>query len=107
MRYPYHKPGTTEVIGFYELNPLPGSNQCVVSNHAWLAPHVRGQGWGELAHKERLDKAKELGYDYIVCTVVATNVGQLRILDKNGWTLLSSFTSRETGHLIRLFGRPL
>ena len=49
-------------FGFYELNPFPGSNQIVVSNHAFIYGPWRGQGKGIQQHKERLAKAKELGY---------------------------------------------
>jgi hypothetical protein len=45
--------------GFYELNPFPGCNQIVVSNHAFIYPAYRNGGWdgkkyGQLQHKERL-----------------------------------------------------
>ena len=64
----------SDQYGFYELNPFPGSNQVVVSNHAFIFPKFRGKGFGKIQHMERLIKARELGYDLIVCTVRATKL---------------------------------
>lgn len=105
MRFKYiHE---DDVIGFYELNPLPGCNQVVVSNHAWLAPHMRGKGLGSKAHEQRLKEAKELGYDYIVCTVKSTNLIQIDILKSHQWKCLDQFPNRETGNLVELWGKRL
>ena len=93
--------------GFYELNPFPGCNQIVVSNHSWVAPEQRGKGLGDLIHKERLEHAKTLGYDYVICTVKADNVPQIKILEKNGWTLLDSFINRETTNQVLIYGREV
>tara|TARA_Y100000310_G_scaffold33171_1_gene31367 strand:- start:1392 stop:1712 length:321 start_codon:yes stop_codon:yes gene_type:complete len=82
--------------GFYELNPFPGCNQLVISNHAFIYPKFRGKGLGTIAHKERLKKAKELGYDCLLCTCKSSNTVQLKILAKNGWTKIWSFRNNET-----------
>jgi GNAT superfamily N-acetyltransferase len=93
--------------GFYELNPFPGCNQIVVSNHSWVAPEHRGKGLGTVIHKERLDVMKVLGYDYAICTVKLGNVAQINILNKNGWKCLDEFLNRETGNTVLVFGRRL
>lgn len=93
--------------GWYELNPFPGSNQIVVSNHAFIRPEFRGQGLGHKQHRERLQKAKALGYDLIICTVRTDNVVERHILLKNGWTFIQRFRSTETNHELDLFTRRL
>ncbi len=104
-RYSYEADG--KVIGFYELNQMPGCNQVVVSNHAWIAPAYRSGGHGQHAHEQRLEEARRLGYDYIQCTVKATNVHQIAILAKNGWKQLDIFSNRETGNQVEIWGKRL
>lgn len=93
--------------GWYELNPFPGCNQICISNHAFIYPDKRGQGMGQRQHLERLAKAKELGYDMIVCTVRDDNPAEIHILEKNGWTWQTNFLNKETGHCISLYTRGL
>jgi predicted GNAT superfamily acetyltransferase len=93
--------------GFYELNPFPGCNQLVVSNHSWICPSKRGKGLGTVIHRQRLEKAKILGYDYVLCTVKADNVPQINLLNHNGWKCLDEFHNRETGNDVMIFGRRL
>lgn len=93
--------------GFYELNAFPGCNQIVVSNHAFIDPTKRGQGKGRQVHVKRLKHATELGYDYLISTVVATNVAQIKILKSTGWMKLDGFFNKETGHLVEIWGRSL
>lgn len=93
--------------GFYELNPFPGSNQIVISNHAFIYPAYRGKGFGQTQHTERLRKARELGYNLIMATVKADNLVEKHILKKNHWLQNTSFVSIETGHTIEVWTRVL
>lgn len=94
-----------DIGGFYELNPFPGCNQIVVSNHSWIPPEQRGKGNGTDIHDARLTKIRELGYDYALCTVRSVNLPQLLILKKAGWKHLDTFDNKETGHTICLYGK--
>jgi RimJ/RimL family protein N-acetyltransferase len=93
--------------GFYELNPFPGCNQIVVSNHALIYEQFRGQGHGQQQHFERLMQARELGYNRIICTVRADNEAERHILLKNGWEMNFTFTSTETKHEVQMWSRNL
>lgn len=93
--------------GYYELNPFNGSNQIVISNHAFIYPEFRGRGFGSEQHAERLRKAKYLGYNYIICTVIKENEIERHILRKNNWAFLSEFYNTESGNVVRLYGRQL
>lgn len=93
--------------GFWELNPFPGCNQLIVSNHAFVYPEYRNKGVGKALHEKRLAQAKRLGYDYIICTVVATNYPQIKILERFKWEILTSFKNMETGNVIYICGRSL
>lgn len=93
--------------GYCELNTFPGCSQIVVSNHAFIYPEKRGQGHGNTNHKLRVERAKFLGYDYLICTVRANNVPELKILAKNGFKELDEFINTNTGNTVKLFGKQL
>lgn len=93
--------------GFYELNPFPGCNQIVISNHSLIKKEKRGQGLGTVEHRYRLLHIKELGYDYAICTVKSTNTAQIKILDRAGWTRLDTFNNKETENVVIIYGRVI
>jgi L-amino acid N-acyltransferase YncA len=93
--------------GFYEIDNLPGCTQVAVSHNSVIYEEQRGKGHGTKANELRIEKAKFLGYDYILCTVDASNEAQLRILKNNEWNELDSFDSRKTGHHVIIFGKRL
>lgn len=94
-------------VGHYELNHFPGCNQIVISNHSCIYPEYRERGFGRLLAKEKIEVARQDGYDYMIATVVSTNTAQLKIMEKNGWTLLDTFFNRESGNEVNIFGRRL
>lgn len=93
--------------GYYELNPFPGNANVCVSNHAFIKPHYRGQGHGKAQHVARLNKARELGYTYILCTVNPHNELERHILAANNWRELDGFWSDATNVCVSLWGRAL
>jgi len=93
--------------GFYELNPFPGCNQIVVSNHSLVYKNKRGNGAGTREHTLRLEKIKFLGYDYVICTVKSDNIPQIKILKSHQWKLLDSFINNETGNEVFIYGKQV
>lgn len=93
--------------GFCELNPFPGCNQIVVSNHAFIFPEKRGKGEGRKNHQLRVQRAKDLGYDLVLCTVRSNNVRELAILTTEKWEKLTTFKNSETGNMVELWMKLL
>ena len=93
--------------GFCELNPFPCCSQIVVSNHAFIYKEKRGKGLGKQNHQLRIDRARFMGYDYLMCTVVSTNAPQLAILSKQGFKELDRFFNKETENEVVIFGKKL
>jgi RimJ/RimL family protein N-acetyltransferase len=91
--------------GYCELNDFPGNSQIVVSNHAFIYPKYRGKGHGTENHIKRVDRAKDLGYDYMICTVRKNNVAELAILKKEGWKELDEFKNTNTGNDVLIYGK--
>ena len=91
-----------------EITSMPGCSQVAISHGVFVPANSRKCGMGKLAHKARLEYAKNhLGYDYILCTVESTNIVQIRILDKYGWKKLDEFKSLKTEHTVCLYGKTL
>jgi hypothetical protein len=93
--------------GHYELNHFPGNNQIVVSNHSFLKPEFRGNGYGKELGMEKIELAKELGFDYMIATVVIDNGPQMKIMHDNGWKWFDSFHNSVTGNDVSIWGRRL
>ena len=93
------------VIG--EVSDMPGCFQVAISHYVWMPPEMRGKGHGKAVHARRIDMFKEMGYDYVLCTVESTNAAQIKILKSNGWNVLDSFTSAKTGHAVLICGKLL
>jgi len=93
------------VIG--EITSLPGSSQVCIFHDVFVPPELRGHGLGKAAHVERLEEAKRLGYQLVICTVVVGNEPQEYILLHNGWSGGESFVSDKTGHRVRLWSKVL
>lgn len=87
-----------------EFDSLPGCTQIAVTHSVYVPPKDRGKGLGTKANAFRKAELFDCyGYDMVICTVDAANVTQRRILIKNGWTCLTSFKSRKTGHKVELW----
>jgi L-amino acid N-acyltransferase YncA len=93
--------------GYCELNSFPGCNQIIVSNHAFIYHDKRGKGLGNQNHELRIERAKFLGYDYLLCTVKSNNLPELAILKKNNFKELDEFLNTETGTMVKIFGKKL
>jgi len=93
--------------GFYELNPFPGCNQLVVSNHSFIFEVHRGKGRGSAEHYKRLEEARRLGYDAIICTVKSSNEPQIKILKAHKWTKCFEFNNEETGSAVQVWMKDL
>lgn len=90
-----------------EIDNLPGCSQVAVFHSVFVPPKLRGHKFGSVAHKERLNTATELGYNYVLCTVDISNQYEIIILEKNGWKKLDTFTSDKTGHVVALYGKHI
>lgn len=93
--------------GTCQITALPGCPQVAVSHSVFVLPQFRRQGKGDENHKKRLQRMKDLHYDYVLCTVNHTNESEGRNLRDNGWVKISCFTSSNTEHVVDIYGRHL
>ena len=91
-----------------EVTSLPGCSQIAVIHAANVLPSARGEGIGQEAHNQRLERLRdEFLYDVAVCTVDCANVAQNKIMKRAGWVVVKTFTSRRTGHEVALWVKGL
>lgn len=88
-----------------EITSLPGCDQIAVFHNTWVPKKDQHFGRGSAAHIDRLVEARQLGYDFAICTVVHTNTAERAILHKNGWKLFTHFHSSKTGSDVELWGK--
>lgn len=87
-----------------EFTSFPGCNQIAVSHGMYMRKASRGKGHAHYEQKISLDKMRELGYGYALCTVDADNAAQIKVLRKAGWRDLDHFVSEQTGTDLLIFG---
>jgi hypothetical protein len=91
-----------EFIGTFNLQQLPGCCGVCVSFWARTADGQKRKGYGTALNAYRKELAKKMGYTVLMCTDVDRNVPQRKILEKNGWKTLQSFTNKRTGNKVNI-----
>lgn len=70
----------------FQLTPLPGNENIVVSHDSWIRYDWWGKGVGTLLNKVRMEGVGRIAdAKALVCTVSNRNEAQIRLLEKNGW----------------------
>jgi L-amino acid N-acyltransferase YncA len=89
------------------LTTVAGCPAMVISHGTIVPVDKRGKGHGTRAHRERLEEMRNMGYNYAICTVAASNEAQVKILESHGWLCIAGFPNNHTGNDVRLYGKLL
>lgn len=100
----HYETRVNEVIGGYEIDPLPGNGDVAVSHGVYLREGFRGAGLGQRQHEERLANITNQNYMAVICTVREDNEVEKHILTKNGWTKVWGFPNKD-GEKVELWAR--
>lgn len=89
-------------IAQFNLTEMPGCCGIIISYGTYICPAYRNKGLGKklAVLKQRL--AKEWGYTVMICTDIAENKPQRKILDHNNWETVASFKNRRTANPINI-----
>lgn len=90
--------------GAFEVDSLPSQPQVAICHGFFVAPSARGQGFSHQLKKAQAEILKGLAYDYAICTVMASNEAQKRVLEKAGWAPLAGFYSARQDAQIEIWG---
>mgnify|MGYP003478404978 FL=1 len=89
--------------GFFSVDAMP--NQPSIAWCSDFTVHLKNRGKG-LAHKLKAyqnDVLQVQGFTFALCTVKVSNVAQIRVLVKAGWSHKTTFNDARTGELIQLW----
>ena len=90
---------------FGEIDTFPGCGVLCVSHGVYKVRNIPGEG--KKAHAERLAEMRKLGYQFAMCTVVDTNIAQVKIMERFLWKKLFTFTSDKTGNDVSMWLKAL
>ena len=93
--------------GVCELSSMPGCTQTVISHSMFIYPKYRKQGFGSINMQLRIDRCKQLGYDYMICTVAKNNIAQQKLLNKFNFKELDAFKSNKTSNNVSFYGKKI
>ena len=89
-------------LATFSLSELPGCCGVVVSHGTWIIAGYRNKGLGTLLADIKIEIAKYWGYTIMLCTDIAGNTPQRKILDSNNWKTIGSFINKRTGNDINI-----
>ncbi len=75
--------------GAFEIDSLPSQCQVAICHGFYIKPDSRGCGRANDLKQHQNACVQELGYNYAICTVVANNYAQKRVLANKGWVNLT------------------
>ncbi len=93
---------TNEIIAEFRLTEFPGCCAFMVSFHGSVSYKWQKLGLGAILNQMRIDIARLLGYTALVCTDKLDNVGQRKILAKNGWKDIFTCVNKRTNNKIAI-----
>ena len=91
-----------KVIGSFKLYHLPYCCAFLVSCNAFVNYNFRKKGIGTILNLLRQDIGKLLNFTSILCTDIEDNIGQRKILKKNGWKDVHSVINKRTNNKLFL-----
>lgn len=85
-------------IASFSLASMVNCCGICVSTEARVVEAWQRKGLGTLLNAIRIDWARVLGYGLLLCTDIASNTPQRRVLAKNGWQDIHTFRNPRTGN---------
>lgn len=89
-----------KTISTFRLEPMINCCGILISTAVEVTPSYRGRGLGTILNNLRIDIARFLGYGVLLCTDIANNEYQRKILNKNGWKDIFKFVNPRTKNVI-------
>lgn len=90
--------------GAFEIVSLPSQCQVAICHGFYIKPDSRGSGKANDLKQYQNACVQELGYNFAICTVVANNYAQKRVLANNGWMKLTEFYSERQDEDVEIWG---
>lgn len=93
---------TYTTIAHFNLIAMPGCCGILISSGSYVMPEYQNKGIGTILNKMRTEISHLWGYSLLMCTDVADNQHQQKILEKNGWQTLKEFVNNRTRNTVKV-----
>lgn len=90
------------VIAQFSVSYFPGCCGIAISHFSWIREDRRNAGLGTVLNNIRIREAKRWGFTVLMCTDIENNTPQQKILTKNNWQKLMTFTNLNTGNNVAI-----
>jgi predicted acetyltransferase len=92
----------TDILGEFRLRPVLEEPYERFNGHIGynLRPSARGKGYGTKGLALLLDHARTMGVPGVLLTIEDENPGSVRVIEKNGGTLLRQSTDPDSGEVV-------
>ena len=88
-------------IAQFTLSTFPGNCGMMIALHSAITSSIfYKKGLGTFLNKLRMRLVKDEGYTVLVCTDRVSNSHNIKILNKNNWKEIDTFTNRRSGNSI-------
>lgn len=90
-----------EPIAKYGIWPFPDClGACIASKGELVNDLYKNKGLGEIMGNLRKDIAKRMNYGLMFCSTIESNKHQQKLLEKLGWTKISTFFNKKTNNTV-------
>ncbi len=100
-------PKLSHKISRFILRGMPGCHGVCINHAVEVFDPYKNRGIGTILNDMRNEIARDLGYGVMVCTVVSTNIPQIRIMEKNFWQRMFEFNNLRTNNMVCFFKKDL
>ena len=95
------------VVTSFVIEPMAGCNGIALFRAVDIREEYRGKGYGIHFLNLRENIALDLGYSVAMCTIVDSNIPQIKIMQKSGWEIAYKFTNPRTSNPVSLYVKKL
>lgn len=93
---------TDPFVAEFSFVSMPGCCGIVVSTASLVAENHRNRGLGTLLNEMRRELAYQYRYGLMICTDLASNTPQQKVLERNGWSTACTFQNPRTLNTVNL-----
>jgi len=104
--------GWTQTTGYFQIAkfgmlPMPGCRAICILYHVEVEKEWQGQGIGKELLRIRLEAAKKVGYQRVLCTVVDNNSIEMHLLVVHDFVCDSWIRNPRTNHTVAQWSKNL
>ena len=93
----------SNIYGFFSITTMPNQPSVAWCSDFTVFKQYRGRGLSHQLKAFQNNTLKDQGYTLAMCSVKESNVAQIKVLIRSGWTYVISFTDVRTGEFVQIW----